>query len=329
MDQTGERSGDRHQPTSQQSSHMNHSHTNDRYGSDRRGGSDNHRSSNNNYSGSNNRNSGYGRDQRKGVSSPTDLPILVPSNPGVPLRATPTQFALLVDKDCKKNTTAGTSGQADKKPGASGHIFAITEGHAANTSGTIMGTLFIYRHAVFVLFDTGATHSVISSAFALRVTTTPTLLDHNTMLQSTVVPIELSLVTFMHLSLFIMVPYRESLCRLFRLNLNASYVNEKINLEDDYFQEIINPDFDKIDSSFKQTSSLKPYVPNAILENIIIDLEDEVVNLLEKEKVNLEIIDSLKSKGFESSENIKSETENQIENDCFVVEKECNKEENP
>nr|GFD06126.1 hypothetical protein [Tanacetum cinerariifolium] len=34
-----------------------------------------------------------------GVSSPTDLPILVPSSPGVPLRATPTQFALLVDVD--------------------------------------------------------------------------------------------------------------------------------------------------------------------------------------------------------------------------------------
>nr|GEY75304.1 retrovirus-related Pol polyprotein from transposon TNT 1-94 [Tanacetum cinerariifolium] len=30
-------------------------------------------------------------------------------------------------------------------------------------------------------------------------------------------------------------------------NLNASYVNEKINLEDDYFQEIINPDCEKID----------------------------------------------------------------------------------
>nr|GEY50628.1 putative reverse transcriptase domain, aspartic peptidase domain protein [Tanacetum cinerariifolium] len=40
------------------------------------------------------------------------------------------------------------------------------------------GTLFIYGHAVFVLFDTGATHSVISSAFASRITTTPTLLDH-------------------------------------------------------------------------------------------------------------------------------------------------------
>nr|GEX48865.1 retrovirus-related Pol polyprotein from transposon TNT 1-94 [Tanacetum cinerariifolium] len=67
-------------------------------------------------------------------------------------------------------------------------------------------------------------------------------------------------------------------------NLNASYVNEKINFEDDYFQEIINPDFEKIDSPFQETSSLKPYVPNVILKKIIIDLEDEVVNLLEKEK---------------------------------------------
>nr|GEZ76479.1 integrase, catalytic region, zinc finger, CCHC-type, peptidase aspartic, catalytic [Tanacetum cinerariifolium] len=112
-------------------------------------------------------------------------------------------------------------------------------------------------------------------------------------------------------------------------NLNASYVNEKINLEDDYFQEIINPDFDKIDSPFQQTSSLKPYVPNVILEKIIIDLEDEVVNLLEKEKVNLETIESLKSKSFESSEKISFESENQSENDCRVVEKECDKEENP
>nr|GFC40025.1 hypothetical protein [Tanacetum cinerariifolium] len=32
-----------------------------------------------------------------GVSSSIDLSILVPSSPGVPLRATPTQFALLVD----------------------------------------------------------------------------------------------------------------------------------------------------------------------------------------------------------------------------------------
>nr|GEV10367.1 hypothetical protein [Tanacetum cinerariifolium] len=101
-------------------------------------------------------------------------------------------------------------------------------------------------------------------------------------------------------------------------NLNASYVNEKINFSKDYFKEIINPDYKKIDSSFQQTSTLKPYVSNVILEKIIIDLEDEVVSLLEKEKANLKTIESLKSKGFESSEN-----------DCHVVEKECDKVENP
>nr|GFD41899.1 hypothetical protein [Tanacetum cinerariifolium] len=40
-----------------------------------------------------------------------------------------------LQKDCKKNTVASTSGQGDKKPGASGRVFTITEGHAANTSG--------------------------------------------------------------------------------------------------------------------------------------------------------------------------------------------------
>nr|GFC54907.1 hypothetical protein [Tanacetum cinerariifolium] len=47
-----QKSGDRHQPTSQQSSHRNHGHNNDRHGSDRRSSSDNHHS-NNNYSGNN------------------------------------------------------------------------------------------------------------------------------------------------------------------------------------------------------------------------------------------------------------------------------------
>nr|GFA87968.1 integrase, catalytic region, zinc finger, CCHC-type, peptidase aspartic, catalytic [Tanacetum cinerariifolium] len=112
-------------------------------------------------------------------------------------------------------------------------------------------------------------------------------------------------------------------------SLNASYVNEKINFLDDYFQKIINPDFDKIDSPFQQTSSLKPYVLTVIFEKIIIDLEDEVVNLLEKEKANLETNESLKSKGFESSENAIFKSENQSKNDCQVVEKECDNVKNP
>nr|GFA04671.1 retrovirus-related Pol polyprotein from transposon TNT 1-94 [Tanacetum cinerariifolium] len=99
----------------------------------------------------------------------------------------------------------------------------------------------------------------------------------------------------------------------------AKWIPKK-NFEDDYFQEIINLDFKKIDSLFKETSSLKPYVSNVILEKIIIDLENEVMNLLEKEKANLETIESLKSKGFELSENAISESENQSENECDKVE---------
>nr|GFC25619.1 hypothetical protein [Tanacetum cinerariifolium] len=39
-----------------------------------------------------------------------------------------------LQKDCRKNTTTSTSSQADKKPGASGRVFSITEGQVANTS---------------------------------------------------------------------------------------------------------------------------------------------------------------------------------------------------
>nr|GEX44188.1 hypothetical protein [Tanacetum cinerariifolium] len=88
-------------------------------------------------------------------------------------------------------------------------------------------------------------------------------------------------------------------------NLNASYVNEKINFKDVYFQDIINLDFEKIDSLFQQTSSAKPYVLNVILEKIIIDLEDEVVSLLEKEKANLETIESLKSKDLDTFSSVR------------------------
>nr|GEU80377.1 integrase, catalytic region, zinc finger, CCHC-type, peptidase aspartic, catalytic [Tanacetum cinerariifolium] len=86
-------------------------------------------------------------------------------------------------------------------------------------------------------------------------------------------------------------------------------------------------DYGNLNASY-QTSSLKPYVPTVILEKIIFDLEDEVVSLLKKEKANLETIKSLKSKCFKSSENAISESENQSENDCQVVEKECDQVEN-
>nr|GEZ62236.1 hypothetical protein [Tanacetum cinerariifolium] len=49
-----------------------------------------------------------------------------------------------LQKDCKKNTAASTSGQADKKPGASGRVFAITEDHATKTS-VVIGLAAISR----------------------------------------------------------------------------------------------------------------------------------------------------------------------------------------
>nr|GEU53191.1 hypothetical protein [Tanacetum cinerariifolium] len=88
-----------------------------------------------------------------GVISPTDLPILALSSPGVPLRATPIQYALLVDVDTKE--------------------------------------------------------SVVEL--------------QNTILRSIVIPIELSLVTFMHLSIPITVPYRENPCRSFQLYKHVPY----------------------------------------------------------------------------------------------------------
>nr|GEY02880.1 integrase, catalytic region, zinc finger, CCHC-type, peptidase aspartic, catalytic [Tanacetum cinerariifolium] len=91
-------------------------------------------------------------------------------------------------------------------------------------------------------------------------------------------------------------------------------------------------DYGNLNASY-ETSSLKPYVPIVILEKIITDLEDEVVSLLKKEKENLKTTESLKSKdvktGVESSEKVVSEIENKSENDCQVIEKVCNSEENP
>nr|GEY46573.1 retrovirus-related Pol polyprotein from transposon TNT 1-94 [Tanacetum cinerariifolium] len=83
----------------------------------------------------------------------------------------------------------------------------------------------------------------------------------------------------------------------------------------------------------RQMSSLKPYVPTVILEKIIIDLEDEVVSLLERENENLKTIESLKSNnvetGVQSSEEVVSETKNKSENNCQEIEKVCDRKENP
>nr|GFB13455.1 putative reverse transcriptase domain-containing protein [Tanacetum cinerariifolium] len=89
-----------------------------------------------------NRYANSGSEQSRGPSEGYSYPVCTTCgrrHPGECRRAAGTYFkcgqAGHLQKDCKKNTTTSTSGQADKKPGASGRVFAITEGHATNTSG--------------------------------------------------------------------------------------------------------------------------------------------------------------------------------------------------
>ncbi|GJU06445.1 putative reverse transcriptase domain-containing protein [Tanacetum coccineum] len=146
---------------------------------DRQSSGSNYRNNNNsNHSRDNNRNSGAGRDQRnRGQQSHRSTnsgsqQSRVPSegythpvcntcgrrHPGECRRAAGTCFkcgqAGHLQRDCKKNTGA-------RPPILWYHHCAIFLGRA-----------------VFVLFDTGATHSVISTKFASCFTMTPILLDH-------------------------------------------------------------------------------------------------------------------------------------------------------
>ncbi|GJZ99533.1 putative nucleotidyltransferase, ribonuclease H, partial [Tanacetum coccineum] len=136
------KSRDQYQPATQQSSYQSHDLENDRQG-----------------------NSGAGTRQRTEVSNPTDLPTLqsrVPSegythpvcntcgrrHPGECRRAAGTCFkcgqAGHLQRDCKKNTGASSSGHADKKPDASGRVFALTQDQAANTSAMNLYYLIMY-----------------------------------------------------------------------------------------------------------------------------------------------------------------------------------------
>nr|GEW98493.1 putative reverse transcriptase domain-containing protein [Tanacetum cinerariifolium] len=70
-------------------------------------------------------------------------------------------------KDCPKNGGSGSKGNGnDKQLAAKGKVFSLTRDQAANSLGTISGTLLINDRAMFALFDTGATHSVISITLA-------------------------------------------------------------------------------------------------------------------------------------------------------------------
>ncbi|GJS72282.1 retrotransposon protein, putative, ty3-gypsy subclass [Tanacetum coccineum] len=82
-------------------------------------------------------------------------------------------------RDFPKNGGNGGKGIGnDNQPAAKGRVFSLTKDQEANSSGTVSGTLFLNGRAIFVLFDTGATHSVVSVSFAKHISISPTLLNY-------------------------------------------------------------------------------------------------------------------------------------------------------
>ncbi|GKC14988.1 putative reverse transcriptase domain-containing protein [Tanacetum coccineum] len=81
-------------------------------------------------------------------------------------------------RDYPKNGGNGGRGNGnDNQPAAKGRVFSSTKDQTANSSGTVSGTLFLNGRAVFVLFDTCATHSVLSLTFSKHIKVSSTPLD--------------------------------------------------------------------------------------------------------------------------------------------------------
>ncbi|XP_076887175.1 uncharacterized protein LOC143537251 [Bidens hawaiensis] len=87
-------------------------------------------------------------------------------------------------KDCPKvrNQPGDTTRGATVPPTTGGRVFTLTAGEDSNTPvidmlGTVSGMIFLVERDLYVLFDTGATHSVVSQLFAKHLKVVPSLLD--------------------------------------------------------------------------------------------------------------------------------------------------------
>nr|GEY77731.1 putative reverse transcriptase domain-containing protein [Tanacetum cinerariifolium] len=81
-------------------------------------------------------------------------------------------------KDYKKGSTSSRGNKNNKPHAMSGRVFALTTEQAANALGTILGTLYMYDRGLFVLFDIGSTHFVVSIGFSKHLKVPPIPLDH-------------------------------------------------------------------------------------------------------------------------------------------------------
>nr|GEU83801.1 hypothetical protein [Tanacetum cinerariifolium] len=82
-------------------------------------------------------------------------------------------------KDCGKNRGLNNTGNRNNRQHTTrGRVSALTTYQASNAPGTISGILYMYDRGVFVLFDTGSTHYVVSIAFSKHLKVPSIPLDH-------------------------------------------------------------------------------------------------------------------------------------------------------
>ncbi|KAI3676199.1 hypothetical protein L1987_85800 [Smallanthus sonchifolius] len=82
-------------------------------------------------------------------------------------------------KDCPKPDPRRATGGNVARPAVGGRVFALNATEAADAPGTVSGTLRLGLRDIEVLFDTGATHSIVSQSFVKHLMIMPTLLEPN------------------------------------------------------------------------------------------------------------------------------------------------------
>ncbi|XP_021980333.1 uncharacterized protein LOC110876469 [Helianthus annuus] len=80
-------------------------------------------------------------------------------------------------KDCTRPEQRANTGGNTKTTGG-GRVFSLTTKDAANASGTLFGYVHIGERDMYALFDTGATHSVVSLLFSKYLKSMPTALEY-------------------------------------------------------------------------------------------------------------------------------------------------------